>query len=75
MPTIALHCQLAWALGADLACSEPARILRPLSVGRAVGAGVSPACSFANASVTVGEDGDERVRRTEIADEVAWTVE
>jgi hypothetical protein len=53
------------------ASSDP----QALSVGRAVGAGVSPACSFANASVTVGEDGDERVRRTEIADEVAWTVE
>jgi hypothetical protein len=33
-------------------CRERSRVLRPLSVGRAVTGGVSPACSFADASVT-----------------------
>jgi len=44
--------RLAHHLGGDLAAVDAARILRPLSVGRAVAAGVSPACSFADASLT-----------------------
>jgi len=41
---------LASHLGGDLASVDAARILRPLSVGRADGADVSPARSFADAS-------------------------
>ena len=37
---------------ADPACKERARVLRPLSVGRTVTVDVSPARSFADASVT-----------------------
>jgi hypothetical protein len=50
--------RLAHALGADLACVDAARILRPLSVGGADGADVSPARSFADASAT--DRGDRR---------------
>jgi hypothetical protein len=44
--------RLAHYLGGDLASVDAARMLRLLSVGRAVTGGVSPACSFADASVT-----------------------
>jgi hypothetical protein len=50
---------LALRLGADIRCSDPARILRLLSVGRAARVGVLPACSFADASVTDVEACDE----------------
>lgn len=43
---------LASHLGGDLASVDAARILRPLSVGRAAGADVLPARSFADASAT-----------------------
>ena len=44
--------RLAHALGGDLASVDAARILRLLSVGRTVTVDVSPARSFADASVT-----------------------
>jgi hypothetical protein len=44
--------RLAWALGGDLASTDAARILGPLSVGRAIRVGVWPARSFADASPT-----------------------
>ena len=37
---------------ADPACAERSRVMRPLSVGRTVTVDVSPARSFADASVT-----------------------
>ena len=37
---------------ADEMCAEQARVMRPLSVGRSVSAGVWPARSFADASVS-----------------------
>jgi len=43
---------LASHLGGDLASVDAARILRPLSVGRATTSGLSPARSFADASVS-----------------------
>jgi hypothetical protein len=53
VPLVAGHNRaLALGLGADLASIDPARILRLLSVGRRSGAGVRPACSLADASVT-----------------------
>jgi hypothetical protein len=42
--------RIAYRLGADPAATNPARILRLLSVGRLITGGVSPACSFADAS-------------------------
>ena len=45
--------RLAHGLQADMACVDAARILRLLSVGRAARVGVSPARSFADASVRV----------------------
>jgi len=42
--------RLAHHLHGDLSSVDAARILRPLSVGRADGADVSPARSFADAS-------------------------
>lgn len=44
--------RLAHALGADPASADAARILRLLSVGRATTSGLSPARSFADASVS-----------------------
>jgi len=44
---------------ADPACAERSRVMRLLSVGRAITAGVSPARSLADASVTEAEARDE----------------
>jgi len=51
--------RLAHALGGDLASVDAARILRLLSGRRAITDDVSPARSFADASVTGREAGDE----------------
>ena len=51
--------RLALALQGDPASVDIARLLRPLSVGRAVTGHVLPARSFADASVTGVEAGDE----------------
>ena len=51
--------RLAHALGADLCATDPARILRPLSVVGGAWASVLPACSLADASLNGWWDGDE----------------
>ncbi len=49
---VAANRRLAHRLGGDLATVDPARILRALSVWRAVAAGVVPACLLVDASLT-----------------------
>jgi hypothetical protein len=44
--------KLCHRLGGDPASTDRARIMRALSVGQAITVGVSPACSFADASVS-----------------------